>query len=119
MLSLHIIDLWLLNKFNGSCNTLSKISIKICVPSKTENINLNVIILITELNESKTLTKHISYKCKCKLDSKSLIQIEFSKTINVNVSVKYIIITKKIIVGILLNVMVKMANIQEVLLRVH
>ena len=30
-----------LNKCNGSCNTLTKIFGRICVPNKTENVNLN------------------------------------------------------------------------------
>ena len=50
LLSLNIIDLWLLSKFNGSCNTLSEITRKICVPSKTENLNLSVFILVTGIN---------------------------------------------------------------------
>ena len=51
LLSLNIIDLWLLNKFNWSCNTLSEITRKICVPSKTENVNLSVFVLIIGINE--------------------------------------------------------------------
>ena len=50
LLSLNIIDLWLLSKFNGSCNTLSEITRKICVPSKTENVNLSVFILVIGIN---------------------------------------------------------------------
>ena len=48
----------------GSCNTLDDLFGKICVPNKTQNINLNVFSLVTRINEVKTLTKHISYDCK-------------------------------------------------------
>ena len=39
-------------KFNGGCNTLSKISGRICFPNKTEDINLSVFNLITRKIES-------------------------------------------------------------------
>ena len=41
-----------------------------CVPSKTENLNLSVFNMITGINESKALTKHMSCECKCKFDGK-------------------------------------------------
>ena len=33
---------------------------------KLQDVNLSVFNIITKINESKTLAKHISYKCKCK-----------------------------------------------------
>ena len=42
-----------------------------CIPSRTEDLNLSVFNMIIGINESKTLTKHISCKCKCKLDCKN------------------------------------------------
>ena len=36
--------------------------------NKTEDLNLSMFNMIIEINESKTLTKHISYICKCKFD---------------------------------------------------
>ena len=51
-----------------SCNTLNDLSNKVCVPNKTEDLNLSVINMITGKNELKTLTKHISYTCNCKFD---------------------------------------------------
>ena len=39
-----------------------------CVPNKTENLNINACNMATRINELKTLTKHISSKCKCKFD---------------------------------------------------
>ena len=37
---------------------------------KIEELNLNAFTTITEINESKILTKRISCKCKCKFDGK-------------------------------------------------
>ena len=53
-----------------SCNTLNDLSNKVCVPNKTEDLNLSVFNMITGINESKTLTKHISCECKYKYDGK-------------------------------------------------
>ena len=53
-----------------SCNTFNDISNKVCVPNKTEALNLSVFNMILGLNELKILTKDISCKCKCKLDSR-------------------------------------------------
>ena len=36
--------------------------------NKTEDLNLSVFNMITGINESKALTKHISCECKCKID---------------------------------------------------
>ena len=52
----------------ASCNTLNDLSNKVCVPNKTEDLNLSVFNMITRIKESKTLTKHISCECKCKFD---------------------------------------------------
>ena len=49
-----------LDRSVGSCNALNDLSNKLCVPNKTENLNLIAFNLITGKNESKTLTKHIS-----------------------------------------------------------
>ena len=43
-----------------SFNTLNDLSNKVCVPNKTEYLNLNVFNLIAGVNELKILTKHIS-----------------------------------------------------------
>ena len=53
-----------------SCNTLNYLLAKVCVPNKTEDVNLNLFNMITEINESKTLTKHTSCECKCKCDGR-------------------------------------------------
>ena len=58
-------------KSNGciwSCNTLNNLSNKLCVPNKTGDLNLSVFIMVTGINVSKTLTKHILCRCKCRFD---------------------------------------------------
>ena len=59
-----------LDRCPGSCNTINDVSNKVCVPSKTEDLNLSKFNMITEINESETLTNHISCECKCKFDGK-------------------------------------------------
>ena len=58
----------ILDRCNGSFNILDDLSIRICAPNKTEDLNLNVFNIITITYELKTLTKHISCNCKCKFD---------------------------------------------------
>ena len=43
-----------------SCNTLNDLSNKVCVPNKTEDLNLSMFNMITGINKLKTLAKHIS-----------------------------------------------------------
>ena len=52
------------------CNTLNYLLNKVCVPNKTEDLNLSVFNMIKGINESKTLTKHISCECKCEFDGR-------------------------------------------------
>ena len=53
-----------------SCNTLNDVSNKVCIPNKTEASNLSIFNMITGINESKILTKHISYQRKCRFDER-------------------------------------------------
>ena len=53
-----------------SSDTLNDLSNRVCIPNKTEDLSLHVFNMITGINESKTLTKHILRKCKCKFDSR-------------------------------------------------
>ena len=55
-----------LDKCNGSCNVLS---LKICVPKETKDINVKAFSMITKKNETRTVTKHTSCDCKCKFNS--------------------------------------------------
>ena len=43
---------------------------RVCAPNKTEDMNLHVFNMITRINESKTVTQHISCDCKCKFDGR-------------------------------------------------
>ena len=38
--------------------------------NKTEDLNQSLLNMIAEINESKSLTKHISCKCKCRFDGR-------------------------------------------------
>ena len=38
--------------------------------NKTEVLNLSVFNIITGKDESKTLAKHIPYKCECRFDER-------------------------------------------------
>ena len=59
-----------LDRCVGRCNTLNDLSDKVHVPNKIEDLNLSVSNMITGINESKTLTKHISCECNCKFDGR-------------------------------------------------
>ena len=59
-----------LDRCFGSCNILSDLSNKVCVPNKTEDLNLSIFNMITGINLSKTLTKPISCEYKCKFDGR-------------------------------------------------
>ena len=54
----------------GSCNTVNDLSNDICLANKTEDLNQSVFNMITGINKSKTLTKHISCECKCRFDGR-------------------------------------------------
>ena len=60
-----------LDKGVGSCNTLNDLSNKVYVVNKTEDLNLNVFNIVTGINESKTLTKHISCEHKYNFDGRN------------------------------------------------
>ena len=91
-----------------SCNTLNALSNKVCVPNKTEDLNIYVFNMITRKNESKILTKDLSCECKCRFDEKNVIQINGGITINVDVSVKNGMYIERITFGILLHLVVKL-----------
>ena len=82
------------DKYVGSCNTLNKLSNRVCAPNKTEDLNVHIFNMIT------ALIKYISYKCECTFDGKNVVQINGGITINVDVSAKNFMYLKKIIFGI-------------------
>ena len=49
-----------LDKYVGSCYTLNDLSDQVCAPNKVEDLNLIVFNMITVVNESKILAKHVS-----------------------------------------------------------
>ena len=57
-----------LDRCVGRCNSLKGLSNKVCIPNKAEDLNLRVFNMIIGINESRTLTKHISCECKFKFD---------------------------------------------------
>ena len=57
-----------LDRCVGTCNTLNDLSNKVCVPNKTEDLNLSMFNMSTGINKSKALTKDTSCECKYKLD---------------------------------------------------
>ena len=59
----------------GSWNTLNDLSNKVCVPNKTEDLNLS--ILSTGIYESKTLAKHITCQCKFKFDVTKFTSVQW------------------------------------------
>ena len=59
-----------LDRSLGSSNTLNDLSNNLCVPNKTEDLNLSVFNMIPGINEPKALTKHISCECKCRFDGR-------------------------------------------------
>ena len=56
-----------LDKYNRNCNPVNDLSMRICVPSKTKDVNVKVFNMIRKGNEAKTPAKHNSYDCKYKL----------------------------------------------------
>ena len=59
-----------LDKCIDSCSTLNDLSNRVCVPNKTEDLNIHVFSMITGKSESKILTRDISCECKCRFDGK-------------------------------------------------
>ena len=69
-----------LNRYIRSSNNHSDLSNRKSVSNETEDLNLNVFNMISKINESKTLAKHISYKCECKFsESKCNLHEKWNK----------------------------------------
>ena len=75
---------------------------------------MHVLNMITGINESKTLTEHISCKCELSLILKNVIPIKNGIAIRVSVSVKilknFVCAKKTCTFGILQHVVAKMVN---------
>ena len=71
-----------------SFNALNELSNKVCVSNKTEDLSLSVFNMITEINESKTLTSIYHANVNVNLFLENVIQIKSRVVINVGASVK-------------------------------
>ena len=47
------------DKYSGRCSFVDDLSLKICIPGKTKDVNVQLFNMITNRNEAKTLVKHI------------------------------------------------------------
>ena len=97
-----------LDRCVGKCNNLYDLSNKAGVPNKTEDLNLGMFNMVTEINQLKTLTKHISYECKYRFDERKCYG---GRMINVDFCVRNVLYVEKSMFGILQHVIVKMENI--------
>ena len=91
--------------------TLNYLSNKLCVPIKTEDLNLNVFNKITGINESKTLAKDISCEYKCKPDGRKSYSVQWWNNDKSWCECERHHILKKIMFGFLLYEIVKIQNI--------
>ena len=97
-----------LDQCTGSCNVFSP---KICVPKETKDINVKVFNLIANKNEAKTMTEHISCDCKCKFNSTKCNSSQIKNNKTWQCECKIIVRAKRIIVGVLAHVIVRMISI--------
>ena len=65
----------LVNKCNGSCDTLDNPMAKLCVPNIIKRVNMKVYNFLMRLNEIRNVLRHESCKCICRLVSKFEIVI--------------------------------------------
>ena len=54
----------------GSCNNLTYLYSKVCVPDITKNISTNVFNLMSQQNELTQVSFHKSCKCECLLNKR-------------------------------------------------
>ena len=109
----HYYPFWVrLGRCVRSCNTLDDLSSKLCVPSKTEDLNLSMFNMITEIiSESQILAKDIQCECNCRFDGKRCNSNQWWNNDKGRCECKKRHIRKKITFGILLHVVVEMENI--------
>ena len=100
-----------LDRYVGSCSILNDFSNKVCVPKKTEDLNLTVFNMITGINESRTLAKLISCTCKCKFNGRKCNSAQSWNNDKCWCEYKKHHTCEKIVFGILLYLVAKMVNI--------
>ena len=111
-----------LDRCNESINIHDDPLGKIYIVNKIDDVNLIVCNIVTRINESKTLTKHISCKYTCKFDGRNVIRIKSGTTINLDVSVKTqenFKRDKKLVFRIQVHVLVKMVKTLKILLMIQ
>ena len=69
----------IIDKCAGSCNTLDDLSNKVCTQNEIEDLELYVFIMTTEINKSRTLTKHISSNVIVSLMIKNVTGIKITE----------------------------------------
>ena len=94
-----------LDECDGSCNTLSDFSNNLCVPNKTEYLNIQ-----EKMNQKFEQNKYYA-NVNVNLIKENVIQIKSGITISVDASVKNITYGKNNVFGILLHGVVKMGDI--------
>ena len=99
-----------LDRCNGSCNSNCDLSLKICIRSKTKDVNVKVFNTITNRNKAKILVKSILWDCECKFNSTTWTQTKNGIMKHANVSVKKTH-AKKVTDGILAHVLVRMIQV--------
>ena len=104
-----------LDRCAGSFNTRNDLSNYVCIRNKTEGFNLSVFNMITEINDSKTLTNHISCECKCKFDGTKNHLNQCWNNDKCQCDCKKFMYMKQIMFGILMPAIVKMENVYQVL----
>ena len=79
--------------------------------NKTEDLNISVFNMITEINESKILTKHISCEFECKFDGRKYNSDQWWNNDKCRCECKKRHVCENIMFGILLHVVVEMESI--------
>ena len=78
-----------LDRCARSLNTHDDLSNKVCIPNETKDLNLHVLNMITEIDESRTLTKHIYHvNVSVSLKVENVAWIKSGETISAGVSEK-------------------------------
>ena len=103
-----------LNRCNGSCNTRVDTSGRICKFVNLKDVNLSIFNMTGRINESKTLTKHISCECKCTFDGRKCSSNQNWSNDKCRcecINPRKIIPAKEVMFGILVLALGKMVNI--------
>ena len=83
-----------LDKYNRNFNPVNDLSMRMCVPSKTKDVNVKVFNMITKGNEAKTPAKHNSSIANTNSSAYIVIQIKNGIMNHINVSVKVVVQAK-------------------------